>query len=407
MPVKLAVNVGNGWFTPVIAPLKIQEKQTMKAFHTHTAVAVMLMTMTVVYGDIPEQPRTEFIYANGQKIKLEDGADLSWKDLRNIEICYSCETLKNVKFDHSELSGADFQEVSLENCSFKNARIYYGNFSGVSHISPTCDFTDAVLNAISFQTVEKPEHVHYPGVFRDPHDLNMKMRVRNPSDAAREYKVYPEEYFRPGVRYIMLSKEQLVSTRSFKGKDLRGISFWGGNYSGTDFSRFDLRGTSLGGILHHCNFTDARIEHTEFGYGFTWEQLSQTKDYKEGRLRGLWLSLSWPDGLINLSGYDLSDTYFGHGETFDPTILERNSMLQYHDFASYFKQLPTLPPGTGLSDRCQLNLMDAVITNCNFSDFKGLSLENVKSTWNYKHGRMVGIALPEEIQKALDAEKEK
>ena len=53
-----------------------------------------------------------------------------------------------------------------------------------------------------------------------------------------------------------------------------------------------------------------------------------------------------------------------------------------------------------------LDITDSVITDCDFTDFKGLTLENVKSTWNYKHGRMEGIKLPEEIQKALDAEKE-
>jgi len=34
----------------------------------------------------------------------------------------------------------------------------------------------------------------------------------------------------------------------------------------------------------------------------------------------------------------------------------------------------------------------------------GLTLDQIKSTWNYKHGRMAGIQLPEELAKALEKE---
>jgi hypothetical protein len=35
---------------------------------------------------------------------------------------------------------------------------------------------------------------------------------------------------------------------------------------------------------------------------------------------------------------------------------------------------------------------------------QGLTLEQVKSTWNYKTGNMEGVVLPEEVQRQLDAE---
>ena len=49
---------------------------------------------------------------------------------------------------------------------------------------------------------------------------------------------------------------------------------------------------------------------------------------------------------------------------------------------------------------------DAIITKCNFWQSIGLTTEQIKSTWNYKHGRMDGVILPQDIQAALDAEKE-
>jgi len=35
---------------------------------------------------------------------------------------------------------------------------------------------------------------------------------------------------------------------------------------------------------------------------------------------------------------------------------------------------------------------------------KNLTLAQIKSTWNYKHGRMEGVELPDELADALKAE---
>ena len=62
------------------------------------------------------------------------------------------------------------------------------------------------------------------------------------------------------------------------------------------------------------------------------------------------------------------------------------------------------------SDLTGADFRDAVISNVDFGsrDFacKGLTLEQIKSTWNYKNGRMTEIVLPEEIADALQKEKE-
>ena len=51
-----------------------------------------------------------------------------------------------------------------------------------------------------------------------------------------------------------------------------------------------------------------------------------------------------------------------------------------------------------------------MITNCDFANYhvcgnKGLTTEQIKSTWNYKHGHMEGIILPKDIADALQQEK--
>jgi hypothetical protein len=47
---------------------------------------------------------------------------------------------------------------------------------------------------------------------------------------------------------------------------------------------------------------------------------------------------------------------------------------------------------------------DAVVTDCNLSYAEGLTLEQIKSTWNYKHGRMADVVLPKELAEALQRE---
>ena len=56
------------------------------------------------------------------------------------------------------------------------------------------------------------------------------------------------------------------------------------------------------------------------------------------------------------------------------------------------------------------NFEDAIISGARFSVFRSkdghLTLDQIKSTWNYKHGRMEGIRLPEKLAKALGKEAE-
>jgi len=56
------------------------------------------------------------------------------------------------------------------------------------------------------------------------------------------------------------------------------------------------------------------------------------------------------------------------------------------------------------------NFRDAVITDVDFgkrSDRQctGLTTDQIKSTWNYKHDRMEGIRLPKDIAVALETER--
>ncbi|MDR1479271.1 MAG: pentapeptide repeat-containing protein, partial [Planctomycetaceae bacterium] len=58
-----------------------------------------------------------------------------------------------------------------------------------------------------------------------------------------------------------------------------------------------------------------------------------------------------------------------------------------------------------LGDLTDVNFTEAVISKCDFGVLSNITIDQIKSTWNYKAGRMNGIKLPDKIQKELDAEK--
>jgi len=265
-----------------------------------------------------------------------DGNDFSNKIFNRVTIDSGqgdlLEYVNNVNF-----SGCRFNQVCIVNyfftdCNFAGARFY--DVQMLSSVTDGCNFKDAWIN---------------------------NSRIR-------------------------LMPEQLLSTASYKAKNLVGLGLTGGHeYQGISFAGFDLRYCDFKNFdSNNCDFTDATIEGASLGY-LRIEQLLVTKDFKQGMVKGVklhrYVGTVWPDHVVDLSNMVFIDCEF-------------DLIWRIYDFTKkedvYF---------TG-----KVDLTDSVISGCHIGD--GITLENIKSTWNYKHNRMEGIKLPEEIQKALDAEKD-
>ena len=324
-------------------------------------------TNSSLWADHIISPKTEYVFigvpkkiqlANGmghanvwsEKIKLEDGIDLSGKSLKGVSIQWGEGTLKNVNFSKSWLPEADFSQTGFENCDFSDAKLDGAVFDGRVF---GCNFTDATIS-----------RAHLTGFLR----------------------------------------EQLESTRNCSHlKDLSRCSFAYCDFSGINFSNFDLSYAKFDSTwVKDCDFTDARIAGIQF-LNYAWggmpitqkpkiEQLLSTKDFKEGFVKNIYVTdMVWPDHVVDLSNMVFIDCHFGW------MIFPFTTNGGLPDYEAV-KKLPD-------SAFAKIDLTDSVISGCNFKYFLGLTLENVKSTWNYKHGRMEGILLPEEIQQALDTEK--
>ena len=152
---------------------------------------------------------------------------------------------------------------------------------------------------------------------------------------------------------------------------LREMRFSGVALEGkVSFSGKNLTGSTFLCRLPEADFNGADITACTFARAMTTEQLRTTKNYREGNLSGITFMR------IDLSGCDLSGQNLT-GCTFDGCTF------------------------TGTS------LNNAVVTNAQFIKGKsaGLTLTQLKATWNYKNRRMEGLVLPKELLDALSAEK--
>lgn len=128
----------------------------------------------------------------------------------------------------------------------------------------------------------------------------------------------------------------------------------------------DLTGTWFEGVEGGpLDFTDADVAGCTFGRGITKEHLVSTRNYRQrdlSRMRLYNIDLSG----LRFSGFDLTGCTFS---------------------------------------RCNFSgatLEDAVVTGLDVSQGNaGITPDQIKSTWNYKHGRMEGIRLPKHIADAL------
>jgi len=320
---------------------------------------------------------------------------------RNLRGCeFVGQSLNGAIFDGCDLNGVLFWDCILRRTSFKGARL-------TGAIIRQCDMkeadlTDAVINGVVL------------GDWR--HDL-------------------------------ALSEQQMVSTRSYKTKDLSKCVIYGFENGAVAKRHYDFRGANLaqativGGDFTQTDFTNADISQIRFrGCTITFSQLASTETFRERSLDGIDFDVAIK-GTVDLSGLNLRDSKlrmsFSEADFTGADIARATiggNITQQHFVSTRNYQEGDLSGVTFLGlnlAACDLSrqnltgcrfqqcdftgadLNEAVITDAHFafgnlySDNVGLTVEQIKSTWNYKHGRMAAIRLPEEVGKALEQKERK
>jgi uncharacterized protein YjbI with pentapeptide repeats len=206
-----------------------------------------------------------------------------------------------------------------------------------------CVFTRAILDGtVFYRCILKPDQI----------------------TSAGRWTLLPQDVM-TGAVYVNRGAGVIFPRRA---RDYSHLIFSEMDLTGWDFAKADLRGTRFYGVnLTGVDFTSADIRGVHFHGSIAKEQLLATRSFAEGSLVGtVFLSVDFSG--INLARQDLTGARFMD------------------------------------CDLSQVNITDAVITDVDFHVVaKYLSAERIKTTWNYKQGRMAGVKLPPEIRNAIQA----
>ncbi len=316
------------------------------------------------------------------------------------------QNLRDAVFDGCDLDGVRFLECDLTRASFKGASLS-GAAIAICGLSEA-DFTEAIINGCKLSSSRmSEEQLKATKSYKSRNLSDCRICARYPQDEEAKDLVkydfqnadmsgaalfdgdYSDCIFTDAriekirVCRAKIAFEQLASTCNYKQRRLRHMYF--GNYQTlmrgpcaidgkVDFSGIDLTGTGFRGCPLDADFSNATISECSFDFTLTKKQLCSTKNYEERDLANIRFFG------INLTACDLSRQNLTGCE-----------FLQC-DFSN-------------------ANFEDAVITDVDFGNkhdwqCKGLTLSQIKSTWNYKNNRMEGIILPNDIIAAIEMEKQ-
>lgn len=333
-------------------------------------------------------------------LQVGPGMNAAGRTLRDSE--FVGQNLSGAIFDGANLYGARFYQCDLSDASFRGAH-FTGAHVGACNIEGA-DFTDAVINGV--------------------------LSSRPPEPPGRGgWGLHPRDMF--------LSGEQFLSTHSYKTKDLSNCLISGSEDGGHAKRRYDFRGANLrqafirGGDWTESDFTKADIaEITLLSCTITFAQLASTRTFREERrasgmyfgaqiqgkadfsrflLAGSQLLSRWDDA--DLTDADITRCVLGPTITSDHLRSTRNYQegnlegIRFirMDLSNFdFSRQNLSRSSFTYCDLTDAIFDDAVITQARFSRHNtGLTIDQIKSTWNYKHGRMARVALPQKIAEAL------
>jgi uncharacterized protein YjbI with pentapeptide repeats len=309
--------------------------------------------------------------------------DASGLDLGGTE--FVLQDLSGSDFSHARLLNVRLHDCNLRGASFRGADLRGARITDCA--TSGADFTNAIVNAI----------IGANGV--------------------------------PGRQSLGFSRTHLESTASFKYKDLSYCLIPDpGPDEPYDFRGFDLRGSHMGGDFSTTAFAGARIRGAKLGGLFSFVELRRTQEFKGG----IASCEFWCRGPMDLSNLSIRESSLNvhDDETIDLKNARIHGSFVYWRGTTAARLLPTtrsykegilLGNTFVYSDMSNLNFdrmnltgcsfqdcdlsgttfRDAVVTSVSFRSARGLTVDQIKSTWNYKHDRMSGIHLPTPLEREL------
>jgi uncharacterized protein YjbI with pentapeptide repeats len=426
--------------------------------HKENSIKIQLNDKVLRMMNNPKMMNT-YVMFNGKYLDIADfsNKNLDFTNLPCLNLTVDPDTMsytdiRNCSFYAANLEGAIFDGVNFINCCFKEANLRNidalnkNNSCALFHGS---DFTGAEISGAKFGSISREQLLstsnfrQYQNIKRERINLANCTFLRWQTDAPqwqeeKKFDLSDIDFnkFNNGKPTPLPLYAVDVGFGDFKmcncnfaGATLAKARFYNCNLAGSNFSKAYLVNANFGACtLSKCNFEDAEINNARFilyHNGFLPYSAFPVFSLDEVVKRGYW-SIPIPDYIPCMC-----NSYYKS----NPLPAEKSiTAVQLKTTANY-KRKELLFVSLGFSDLSgvdfsRFNLTgcifmgnlqnadftDAVISGCSFGSCcfpncdialkTNLTVDQIKSTWNYKTNRMEGITLPPEIQKALDIEKQ-
>ena len=389
---------------------------------------------------------TKYILVDGEPALLEDGIDLTGKDLSGARI--NNVTLSHVNFHHAKLNGADLSQARFYRCNFQ--RVDLADVKAEDTHFLECDFSDAYVGSSLWFGLSHEEFLstrNYrsklisDGFYKAQNDDFSNFTFNNAHIKNAWGCNFTDARFIGNCSVAGMTKEQLISTWNYKNKDFTHTKLLlngegRGDLSGVDFSGCIFQSLSLGNYdLSEVDFTDAFLqEGLGVGrcVGLTMEQIQSTRNWKARMFNFDFFEQDFDWSNTDFSGFAFVESNIGEGsvegadftdavignyafrvnQTFTVEQIKSTKNFKNRVLDFYLGKTDLDWSGTDFSNfSFSRKFLDgADVTGANFTDAefeyggdlnrcKGLTLDQVKSTVNYRSG--YPLRLPEELEKRL------
>ena len=224
----------------------------------------------------------------------------------------------------------------------------------------------------------------------------------------------------PRTKFLILpsgTSQEVVTIEdgmNLSGKDLSGQSFTNVKIEDADFSGANLSGADFRqGVFVRCDFSNAKLFDVEIDGAI----------FVDCKLDGFIFDRSWGK---RESEYDFSNELLaGAYNSLTGKQLAQSLNARYRDYCNLYLEGMTSsnPPGRTYLDFKDYDFSNSFISDCHFinvdftrASFENavlhnvsfdhclISLEQIKTTWNYRNNRLDSVVLPRAIQREIDWE---
>ncbi|MDR1483419.1 MAG: pentapeptide repeat-containing protein [Planctomycetaceae bacterium] len=373
-------------------------------------------------------------------------ADLEGAIFRNVYFISCCFKEANLRNVYALNPAAPDSGVMFNDCDFTGAEIGGAKFSSITRkqLLSTSNFRQYKGREYTYGDRKRVNLANCIFMGLNAHIVDNKQPTEEFDLSGVDFNKFNNGNPTPAPLHAIGVKFGHFEMRNcnFQNANLRKSRFYKCNLEGSNFTKANLADANFGQcILSKCSFKDAEVKNVRFidycllsSYdGFTAASIDDFIQHPMDFIESKSLLYNMYFNPYYSSSFSTVDACVEYKRT--PIPAEKCITAEQLKSTASYKKKELSSVGFGFSDLSgidfsRFNLMgcsfmgnlqdanftDAVISGCSFGGCyspkcsftlkTNLTLDQIKSTWNYKTGNMAGIKLPEEIQKQLDAEKQ-